>query len=352
MIDELLTNIDSNKYNIIFNKPKNYAISYYTIDIFNADINHPLHKFWFFIPRAKVIDKTNKSITLALSNNEDDTKLVKYIEELENRILKSTKENLFNSIKKIIKSFAMKENYPPTIILDIREDIPIFNYNDEETNINGIENNSLISMFIELDNVMASFDQVWILWKILQIKKLDNIDLKKSFFITPRKQNVIPDTPLYVSVQQSYIQPPQSPRQPFIPIAPPLSLLNNISPKIEKNQDNNIKTQNTGRFVISQTDIQNQLTRLKKVNVEKNLQENGNDINIYKKELKKVETKGPLETIIWYNDSLETEILTEIIYGHLDNIFLNNLIRLKKVMKHKINRINDNYNKIIQLFYR
>lgn len=347
MINDLITNINSGKQNIILDKPKVYAISYYTIDIYNADINHPLHKFWFFIPKAKIIEKTKNYIILALSTNESDTKLVNYVEDLENKILESFKGSLFESIKKIKNSFNIEENYPPTIKLDIRGDIPIFNDRDEEIDVTNLKNNILVSIILELDNVMASTDEAWIMWKILQIKKLDNIDLRKSLFrVASDSKSISYQIPLQQSIP--------------IPPPPPLPSLSSITPQIKpikienlnKNENSLAKQNNTTtRFSISETEIIDQINRLKKVKLEKLEKENNNKENMYKiNELKKVETKIPLSTNQWFIESLEVETFYDIVNSNFDNEYLTKLIKLNNILSKKIKKFKHNYNEILELF--
>lgn len=349
MIDELITNINSPRHNIIFNKPKVYAISYYTIDIYNADINHPLHKFWFYIPKAKIIDKTKNYIILALSQNENDKNLIKYVDELENKILRMTKEHLFGSIKKIKKSFTLEDNFPPTIKLDIRGDISVFDINDEEIGINDLEINSLISIYLELDNVMASADEIWSFWKILQVKKLDTIDFKKSFF---KIASCIP-----YHIPEKNISTVTTSSIPIPPLIPPIIIRNdtkpiNITPRVVPLE--NTARNTSGRFEISATDIMDQIHKLKKVNIEKESTEpveTNNNLSFIKiSNLKKVETKEPLETSEWYINSMEMEIFENIINSEPnENVFLN-ILRLKKILFNKINKINKDFKKIIELY--
>ena len=53
------------------------------IKFYNPNVNEPLHKFWYFIPNAKMTNKTNNSITIALCSN--DKNLIESIKNLDTK---------------------------------------------------------------------------------------------------------------------------------------------------------------------------------------------------------------------------------------------------------------------------
>lgn len=387
MINDLLTNINSTKYNIIFDRPKTFAISYFKIAVYNGDINHPLQKYWFFIPKAKIIEKTKSNIIIALSKNEDDSKLVNYIEELENKLFQNTKENLSKSIRKIKNSFSINNNYPPVIKLDISDDIAIFNYNEEEINQDDLEVNNLISVYLELENIIASLDETWIVWRILQIKKLHSIDFKKSFFkVLPQSSYNQQNVNNFVSGGKEYFNVPfhtmnkaedlynnniSTSNSPFnsattshsIPPPPPLpptttlsSSINLIKYPIPTNQNinsNNNQKNTISKFSISETDILHQINRLKKVKQEHftNIEPNIDEIPLKITKLKKVETREPINLNDWFSNSIEMELFCHIHNGkNLDNEYIEKLDKLNKLLFSRIIKIKKKYESIIKLY--
>ena len=346
MINELLTDIKSEKQNIIFDKPKSYGTSYYTIDIYNADINYPLQKFWFHISKSKIIEKTDNYIVLVLStNNNNDNNLINYINELEHKIFKTIQNNLIGTIVKIKYSFNRNKNYPPTIKLDIRGDISFFDQNDETIDIKNIENNMLVTAFIELNNIIISEEEIWILWRILQIKKLDTIDFKKSFFKITNK-NIEKDNIIIPNDVQKAPPPPPPP-------LPAINLSSEAKIKpiniVKKDVINKEEQNKVSKFIISESDILNQLNKLKKTKDVNNNKldidkEKKEDEKIVKYELKKVQTKEPINTNEWYRKSLESEIHYDINYGEINDNFNLKLFKLKKILNNKLKKIYDEYN--------
>ncbi len=330
MTSNLITDISTSKYNIYYDKPKNFAYSYYTITAYNADIDEPLHKFWFHIPKAKVIEKSNSHVILALSNNDVNTKLVKYIAELENILLQHTKNILSNDIQKIKNSFVLSDNFPPIIKLDNQNNFIAFDCNDNEIDNKKIKNGSLVSVIIELNNIMASTDEAWLTWNILQIKEMDNIDIKKSLF----KGDIL--TPRQTVTNSGTIPPP-----------PPISMPVNIPPKITPLKINKIDPINTprppittSRFSISSDDILSQLTKLKKVTKEEKIITEIVPV-IEPIDLKKVETKEPRKIDEWYANSKETELYSSIMNDNISDEYIQKIYELKDSILLRINKMNE-----------
>ncbi|ARF09205.1 hypothetical protein Catovirus_2_154 [Catovirus CTV1] len=341
MINELITNINSDKHNIIIGEPKVYAISYYKIGLYNADINHPLHKFWFFIPKAKIIDRTPTHITVALTTSDYDKKFLEYLNKLQNKVLACFKNSIFDSIKNIKISFNTGKNLPTTVKLDIRNDIPIFDENEEELDSSHLKVNSLISIILELDNIVASTSEAWIVWKVLQIKKFNCIDLKKSLFKMATSDIRIHSGSSVQQVSQSIPPPPPPPPLPPVFQVPKLSI------PVKKDVPNN-NVQKTSRFEISEVQIIDQINKLKKVKLDKEEKKEQKEpelpYNI--NELKKVETKLPLSTEEWYNKSLELELFTEIYYGSMCDELIVNIDKLNLLLQNKLEKMNNNFEQL------
>jgi hypothetical protein len=126
---------------------------------------------------------------------------------------------------------------------------------------------SNISLYLELTEVIFNASQIWTIWNCLQVKILENIDFSLSFFDLDNKKPL--QVPLQVAYSTSIPSPPSSP-SPFSssPSSPPPAP--KLLPKKEEQVTKAPIIKNTGpvRFLISQSEILNQLKKLKKTNME------------------------------------------------------------------------------------
>ena len=354
MIDKLIADIESSTHTIIYGKPKQWAINYYMIDIYNGGIDHPLQKYWFYVPRAKVLDINKNSIQLVLTNAEQDAKLVNYIESLENNIFNHIKKNFLATVKKINRSFSKNKLFPPVIKLDYNQDTIFFNESDDEATLSPsyLNQNDMVGTYLELNNILTSDNEVWIIWKILQLKKMEGVNLRKSFF----KSSQPPPQPF--AHMQSTFTPNIPPPPPCILPLPISNVPNVFIPKIEIKktsvEPSPLTTTRSTSFMISESDIKSQIGRLRKVSKDKEekVEEVNND-NIFKvEELKKVETKLPMETNEWYNSSVECETICNLLDNHNNDdpdIFILKIEKIAQMVDKKIKYINETYNDIVKI---
>jgi hypothetical protein len=242
MISDLLTNIDSDP-NIIYGKIEKIGYGVCKFDIYNIDIENPMQKFWFYIKKAKITDITDKYITIAFSNN----KLIKYINTINTNILNYINKNINKNIKNIERTINISSI--PTLRINIEENTCIFN-NDGRCSVDKLQNNSDISINFEINHIIVSATNTWIIWNALQIKTIQDIDFSKSFFDEP----VMPKN---------------------IPMPPPLNIEHNINHKTHhrqhnimhnetKKEDKNVQM----RFAVSQSELLNQIKKLNKTKQE------------------------------------------------------------------------------------
>lgn len=352
MIDQLIANTESSEQNILYDKPKSWAIDYYIIDIYNGKIDQPLQKFWFYIPKAKVFDINDNSIRLALTNTDQDTKLINYIENLENNIFSHIKKKFLNTVRKINRTFLKSKLFTPVIKLDYTRDTVFFNESDDEIALssNHLNQNDMVGIYLELNNVLTSGNEMWAMWKILQLKKLEGVNLRKSFFK--------PTNPPLFSLQHKDTNISNIPPPPPCMIPPINNIPHIFIPKIEiKKTSIESPPQNTPKstsFTISESDIKNQIGRLRKINTEKK-EEKDDPITdmVYKtEELKKVETKlmKPSE---WYSTCVETETICNVLENCNNDdaeTFLSNINKILQMSNNKMKNINNMYNDVVNSF--
>ena len=240
MIQKLL--FDYNKNDTITNIENSEieTINTFTskINFYNPDINEPLHKFWFFIPNAKLIKKTDNTIKIVLSSNEK--KLINSICSLD-ILVDNIISSHTNNIKNINSSLAQTAHYPPVLELSIDNKVNCYNSNNEKINYMSLYNGSKIQLYIEFESVIINSSKCTKKWKVLQMKKEIKIDLSVNLFDMP-----IPE-------------PIARPR--FCPIPPPINIVpkQNISytPIKKSSNHQNISPPNTGSCYLAPT--QNQL---------------------------------------------------------------------------------------------
>ena len=166
------------------------------IKFYNPKINEPLHKFWYFIPNAKLTKKMKGSVSIVLSSS--DTKLVESIKSLDSKV-----DNLLKSINsKYSPEPSIKEcsDYPPVLELCVDTDSVCYDKDNNAINYTKISNGAKVLLYIEFESVIIG-TKCQRNWRIMQMKETVSIDLSTNLFTQP----VIP--PGY-SYQQLPMQPP------------------------------------------------------------------------------------------------------------------------------------------------
>ena len=291
MINDLLSDIDKPLENLLFDNPESLGLSHYKFSIYNPYINNPLQKFWFFIKKVKIINKDTNNITIAFSNSNDDNKFIKYILSIESKIIKFV-NNINQNIKSINKSIDVRENFPPTMKLKFGTNTPVFNTMDYDDKYN-LHTGSYIALFVEINDIIVTKLESWIIWKILQIKILEEIDFSKSLFSfgsLVNNKNVTENIDSHTDI--------------IVPSAPPCPepVTNTISSpkKLVILSKSNKKPSEPMRISISQNDLLSQIKKLKTVV----LTDESKSMIIPPKEINKI--LDPSEKIINMNKIIKT----------------------------------------------
>jgi hypothetical protein len=146
------------------------------IRFFNPSVDEPLHKFWYFIPKAKITERTSGNITIVLSNN--DTKLIESITSLDDKIDAIIKG--INPRALTEKSLKISQNYPPMTDLYINSDSKCYDTENKSIKITDIKINAKVQIYIELDYASITTRKAEKKWKILQLKTHSMLDLNSS----------------------------------------------------------------------------------------------------------------------------------------------------------------------------
>lgn len=164
---------------IYYDGIKSHGYSYYKIDFYNAEIKHPLQKYWLFIPSVKIYDKTYNTLELSLSHNL--ISLCSFVESLEDKI----KEIIYHESKKelTMKSCLRKPAHlPPSLSVNLNKKSFIFDEDNKLTDNNYLKSDQTISLYIELSEVWLGPVYFGFNWNILQCKVCKIIDFTTSLF--------------------------------------------------------------------------------------------------------------------------------------------------------------------------
>lgn len=344
MIREYITDINTTLDKIQIGKRKAFGMTYYKIPIYNPQLTHPQQKFWFMLPKVKIVsnNNNNNNITIALSGNDHNAKFIDYIKCIETKI-----KNIVSS--NIKSSFVKKNHHAPTMSVNLLLNTPIFDENDSVINISNITDGKCVSCFIELSEVLVSDDNnAWIIWNFLQIKLLDEIDFKKSMF----------SSMLATPIQQPYVNTNVTAEQQpsftnySVPIAPPMNnnspISQNKSPILHTRVDN--KPKEFQKLVISQSVLLEQINKLKKkkLNTVEPVEIKVSQDLLKGVTLNKTITREPLPLSAWYNKAKEEEMnFMKINKLNIKNE-LESILSQRVNIKNKLKSIYDKYDRSCQ----
>ena len=190
-----------------------------TIMVYNGNTKIPNQKIWILIDDAKIININNNILTITLSSSNE---IINIIEKIENKILNKVRTMTENNEITLKTRFINNKDY--IIKFDIICDInTIFfdNYDKIIDNINYNINDN-ISIVCELSEMLFNNKFISIIWKTIQIKKKEKLDLTISLFKSIKQIN-IPDTQITRTENICEIKRPN-----FVPM---LTELNNINLK-------------------------------------------------------------------------------------------------------------------------
>ena len=120
-------------------------------NLYNNSIVEPLHKFWFYIENAKVINKYSsergESFRFALNNKTDN--VIKFTEYIKN-IIEYVKNIISSSTINIEYPWKEYVHYPTLISLMSNQDTKYLNNVGEIIDVKGVEKDKTYSLMIEL----------------------------------------------------------------------------------------------------------------------------------------------------------------------------------------------------------
>ena len=231
--------------------------------IYNPYSSNPLQKFWLYIERCKITYVSKTKISVALSISDVTQKLITFMNDLTDKI-KETLKSTLSATNTVFNKLTLSDTYAPILDLMINSDSIIFNKNNDLCfSIEEVKKIIYCGVFIELDQIHLLNDCAIPSWKILQLKELDVVDMKQSFF------NSIGKSPVSQSFQTQNVQSyqTQNVQSYSIPSPPPLPSfnntqnthheINNIAPDVLR-KDNNIPLP-PPQFNPAQININNQI---------------------------------------------------------------------------------------------
>jgi hypothetical protein len=345
MINDFLSDINKPINNILYSELVNYGPSYYTLSIYNPNINIPLQKFWLYIMKAKVINKEKEYISLALSYQDND-KLINYITSIETHVFDHLKNNIKCDISINKKTIINDSNFYPIFKLKLSSSIPIFTHDNLQCSLDNISIGSHISLFVELDYIIIAKKEVMYTWKILQIKQLVEIDFSKSLFLfsTPITPSYAPSiSPSYApSISPSYA-PPIAPSYapPIAPFYAPHIGTSNRAPIASPQHNTQTVQDDRPTLSISANELLSQISKLNKVNKTEKIVDKP-IVNII--ELKKTVSREPLPISSWYNNAIDSEIVYKL------DVQLSKRCQEYDKIKNMIKSTCDDYNKVYDDF--
>jgi hypothetical protein len=246
-IESLLSNINrADNISIHYDKPINVSDNFIKMNVYNPQVHIPLHNFWFYVDCATVVDvsKSKVYLKIALSENKNSD-LIKYIDVLDNKLGEYAQQKFSNNYK-FTQSIEKNDIFPPTIKIKIINESVLFNSNGDI--LKHLSKSDQIMFYFKLDNLWINkkTNKTYLSWSMLQLKKIQTINLKQSFFNTNQNSNPI-QRQLSNSTNNSIVNKSHS-------IAQNKQSLQSIPSMVA------IPT----KFAPSMSDILGQLTRLKK----------------------------------------------------------------------------------------
>jgi len=252
---EYLTNYETcTPDNLIYGSLQKISVVYSKMDIYNADNENPLQKYWFLLKNVKVIEFNDNSMKIALSNSLSNKKFIDYIKKLDKCVHGMISE-LFDHKYELQSSYYIKK-YQPIIFTLKCGSCQIYDENnnlcEELKDLKTKIRDRHCSILIELTDLMFCDDSYWINYSAKQLKINNNPFQNKSIF-------EMIDTSQYVtSVPPAPPAPPLSPTQSSIPIAP-------SSPSIPLNRSiATTEQKNPVKFIISVNDLKEQINKMRK----------------------------------------------------------------------------------------
>ena len=150
---------------------------------YNASSNIPLHKFWVYIDKSKVtknvIVNNLTYLTVALSLK---TECIKYIKLIEKQFNKKIEDDKISELKVISRLRDIGTSVPVfELVIDL--ETVMFDKNGKMFNIpSDVKIGTELKIICELDHFMCGTNKLESIWRIVQLQKMESIDLTVPLF--------------------------------------------------------------------------------------------------------------------------------------------------------------------------
>ena len=191
-IQKLLTDYEKEDFGIVVGTMQPYINGYQRVNVYNKNINSPLHKIWLRFPKVKLLsrfsidNKQSYRVKIAIAPmTGKNKKIVQFIENLEKMVGKEVvkeEENVTmkSSIKKINSYMAIMDW--KVLKKDKKFGFCAFDHNNKKIDVLDVKNGSNVSCYLELSEVWVSDTEYGFNWNILQIKTYPVFDFTKCLF--------------------------------------------------------------------------------------------------------------------------------------------------------------------------
>lgn len=231
------------------------------IFVYNPKSNIPLQKFWIKINKCRIFSIDDNILTLVFAYSKKDKKFIKFVNVLTKKINDYCKQKINQNIE-VISKLSNDNNTVPTLDVTISDASVLLNNNEQKIIKNKLKKMDIISLFLELDHLYLNNDKVYMSWRIIQLKLINDINPEISLF--SNFSNIISHTVCNSQIN-SIIRPPIPPPPPPPPL--PISLS-------ASNKQNNTLTLGMTGFVPNKNDLLNAMSKLKKADVIKETKDN------------------------------------------------------------------------------
>ena len=236
--------------------------------IYNPKVREPLHKFWYMIDTAKLEKKSSAGRSARVVISSRDENLIASLKSLDVKIDELVKKLRTKRDLKIRSLLGMSEHYPPTLDVSLDERTVALDPNGESINFMTIGNGSKIKLMIELDRLIFERGIVRKIWRIIQVKQIEDISTHIDLFAS-----------LDIEIEPTRsLRPPAPPPMPVTNMPPPpdrgpISLADLSSVKLKPSISNDSKkdgntNQNRGFQPPTSNQLQDMIKRLKRADTE------------------------------------------------------------------------------------
>ena len=231
-MSDYLTNYDKTPQNIICGEIKKISITYCKFEIYNGDLNHPMHKYWFLLKNVKIIEQKEDYIKIAIANNDCFfTNYINALDEIIHKMICEMWESEYEKTKSLVTN-----KYSP-ITLKLNSFMKCSKYDEDNNRIENLTNysNKTYSILIELSDIMIGDSKYWCDYTVKQLKINKSNEksifelLEESKIVTP-PQMIQPIIPIvqHTHTHTQHIERKNTPKKPKLDEKPCFELSVNV----------------------------------------------------------------------------------------------------------------------------